>query len=168
MAQWAQDPTVAALVTVEVQVQSSALHSGLRFQHCHSLGSDAIPGPGTSMGCGCSQKQEKKGQTDDETDFIILWYICHHIFETKDVQGVKRLRKKISFSWQVYWKFSGTLYKRRVREQKLRLSALYCSPSATPLKEKYEATLENWQESSSLIRQSVICEAILKDQNYPR
>lgn len=94
VAQWAQDPTVAALVTVEVQVQSSALHSGLRFQHCHSLGSDAIPGPGTSMGCGCSQKQEKKGQTDDETDFIILWYICHHIFETKDVQGVKRLRKK--------------------------------------------------------------------------
>lgn len=168
MAQWAQDPTVAALVTVEVQVQSSALHSGLRFQHCHSLGSDAIPGPGTSMGCGCSQKQEKKGTNRWWDWFHYTLIYLPPYFWNKRCTRCEKIKEKISFSWQVYWKFSGTLYKRRVREQKLRLSALYCSPSATLLKEKYEGTLENWQESYSLIRQSFICEAILKDQNYPR
>jgi len=41
-------------------------HSGLKIQHCHSCGigcsssSDSIPGPGTSICCGYSQKRKKK------------------------------------------------------------------------------------------------------------
>ena len=35
-------------------------HSGLRMQHCHSCGLDSIPGPGTSICCGCSQQKQKQ------------------------------------------------------------------------------------------------------------
>ena len=36
--QWTKDPTAAAQVTVETQVQSLVCHNELMIQHCHSCG----------------------------------------------------------------------------------------------------------------------------------
>lgn len=123
------------------------------------------PWPRNFHGLWMQSKTRKKGTNRWWDWFHYTLIYLPPYFWNKRCTRCEKIKEKISFSRQVYWKFLGTLYKRRVREQELRLSALYCSPSATPLKEKYEGTLENWQESSSLIRQSVICEAILKERS---
>ena len=51
-----KNPTAVARVAAEVQVQILAWCSGLKIRHCHSCGSDLIPGPGISICKGCSQK----------------------------------------------------------------------------------------------------------------
>ena len=53
--QQVKNPTAGAQVTVETQVQSPALCSGLRIWHCHShsYSSDSIPDPEISTCCGC-------------------------------------------------------------------------------------------------------------------
>ena len=61
MLQLVKDPTLS----LAAQVQSPALYSGLKIRCCHnsgvgrSHGSDLIPGPGTSIFHGCSQKRKK-------------------------------------------------------------------------------------------------------------
>ena len=66
MAHWVQDPTAAALVAMEVQLQSLARYSGLSIQCCHSCdagqscGSDLTPGLGTSICHGCGEKKKAK------------------------------------------------------------------------------------------------------------
>ena len=53
------------LVSGEVQVPSPTQCGGLRIRHCCSCGVGrscsfpSIPGPGTSISCGCSQKRKK-------------------------------------------------------------------------------------------------------------
>ena len=59
-AQWPKDPTAASQVAAEVGAPSPARHSGLRIQHCHSCGSDSVPGPGTSTCCGCGHKKKRE------------------------------------------------------------------------------------------------------------
>ena len=61
MAQWVKNPTVAALTTTEVQIQSLACHiKGI--QCCcscsvgHNCNLDSFPGLGTSILCQCSHK----------------------------------------------------------------------------------------------------------------
>ena len=65
MAQWVKNPTAAAQVAVEVQVQSLAQHSELKDlalpQFCGSCDSDSFPGPGTSIPWG--QPLKKKNFT---------------------------------------------------------------------------------------------------------
>ena len=56
MVQWVEILTVMAPVTVEVWVQSAAWCSGLKVQCGCGCGSDSIPGPGTSICCGCDHK----------------------------------------------------------------------------------------------------------------
>ena len=62
MAQWINDPASFC----GMPIQSLPWHCGLRiwaFQNCdvgHRLGSDWIPGLGTSTCCGCGQKRGKK------------------------------------------------------------------------------------------------------------
>ena len=63
---WCSCLIIWLLSSVEVLVQSLALHSGLRIQHhcscgvSHSSSSDLIPGLGTFICHGCSGKREKK------------------------------------------------------------------------------------------------------------
>ena len=63
--QWVKNPTAAAWVTVEVQVQSLAWGSGFRIWCCHRCGVDhsgglnLIPGPGSSTCHRCREKKKK-------------------------------------------------------------------------------------------------------------
>ena len=61
------------LVSVALRAQPLAQHGGLKIPCCHccscgvghSYGSDSVPGPGTSICQGCSQKkQTKQNQTN--------------------------------------------------------------------------------------------------------
>ena len=61
--------SAAAWVTAEAWVWSLVWHGGLRIWHCYSCGighscsSDLLPGLGTSICCGCDQKEKKKNNT---------------------------------------------------------------------------------------------------------
>ena len=57
MVQWVKNPTVAAQVAAEEQVQSLAQHSGLRICGVgHNCALDSVPAPGTSIFHGYSHK----------------------------------------------------------------------------------------------------------------
>lgn len=75
MVQWVKDPTAGAQVAAEAQVQSLALHSGLRIRCCWSCGKglscslDSPPGPGISIYCVCGQKKIEKKK------YVILLFL---------------------------------------------------------------------------------------------
>ena len=57
-AQQVESLTAVAQAAAEVQGPLPAWHSRSRIWCCCSYGLDLIPGPGTSVCCGCGQKKE--------------------------------------------------------------------------------------------------------------
>ena len=106
MAQWVRNPTVAAQVAAQAQIQSLAQCGGLKglalLQQQQPLLRDSIPGPETSTCHEHGHKRKKKSKP--KTQISLQLFLAKHNTHRSTHSRTELNKEWRCFSWQRLWK----------------------------------------------------------------